>query len=137
MAAHCFVAAANKDGSATILGIVTARGGSGAAIIDEHGHNIGNAVKQADLTAITCVVTDTSTSPEMQTVAPPVTIALAISDTIQQGGLWYVDPLTGYNFTHDLPPAAFPNRQRVYRAVYKFVMSDGVTVGVGEVLLTT
>jgi len=136
MAAHTFVAAANKDGTATVLGIVTGRSATGSAVIDQHGHNIGYAVKQADVSSISFVVTDTSTLPETQTLSGNLTVSAAISDTVQHGGIWWADPSTGYNFTHDLLPAAFPNRARTYRVAYKFTMGDG-SVGAAEVLLTT
>ncbi len=134
---HTIIGRVNKGGTATVLAIVTARNGSGNPAIDKTGKDVGNAVRQADLASITCQVTDTGTTPESVIANPTVTIATSIYDVIQAGGLWNVDNSTGYNFLHDLPPTCFPRRDRTYRVVYTFNMADGVTVGIGELLLTS
>jgi hypothetical protein len=136
MPANRFFAGVNANGSATLLGIVTAQKGSGAPVTDKRGRNIGQAVKQADLSSITASVTDTTTAPETVTYTSPLTISVVMFDVIQYGGLWWIDPVTGYNFLTELPPAAFPVRDRNYRCVIQFASTNGLDVGIAEWILS-
>jgi hypothetical protein len=135
MPANRFFAAVNASGSATLLGIVTATNGSGAAIIDKTGEPIGNAIKAADVAEIDLTVYDMSSEPEQSTYTAILAIGVVLFDTIQYGGLWWIDPSTGYNFETTVPPTAFPTRDQNYRCIVQFKAADGINAGIGEWIL--
>lgn len=85
----------------------------------------GEAVQQADITGISMTVWDlsTETPTEVTGLTDPV-VADTIFDTLQTDSRWTKDS-TGYNFRHDLPPAAFPNGDRKYRVEYLFDPASG------------
>ncbi len=139
MGAATFYGSANKDGTATLIGIVTARQASGAIIVDRQNRNIGNACLQVDILSILLTVSDMTTCPESQVYQTPLDVATVISDAILSGPdeIWFVDDSAGYNFICDIPPVAFPKRDAKYRCVVQFFLSDGVSVGISEFILTT
>jgi hypothetical protein len=108
----------NEDGSATLLGIITARDGTGA--VQASGRKL---IKQADLSAIVCNVYDQA---DLSTavVSPTVTISSVIFDTMQAD--WDGDS-RGYNFKLTLAATAFPTGGRTYEVELKFT-TTGSTV---------
>ena len=112
------------DGSATVIGRVTARNGSGAAtgISGE-----GKFVQQADLSTITAKVFEKDADGVFVeiTPAPTVTVATAILDTVDTTNeIWTVDTI-GHNFIHDLGAVYFPNGGKIVKAEYKFTYVGG------------
>ena len=113
-----------EDGSATVIGRVTARNGSGAAtgISGE-----GKFVQQADLSTITAKVFEKDADGVFVeiTPAPTVTVATAILDTVDTTNeIWTVDTI-GHNFIHDLGAVYFPNGGKIVKAEYKFTYVGG------------
>jgi hypothetical protein len=135
MPANRFFGGVNANGSATLLGIVTAAKGSGARIVDKTGTPIGNAIMSADVQEIDLAVYDMSSEPEQTTYTAILAIGQVLFDTIQQGGLWWIDPATGYNFETTVPPQAFPTRDQNYRCIVQFKAADGINAGIGEWIL--
>lgn len=115
-----------EDGSATVLGRLTARNGTGAAtgVAGE-----GNWLKQADVSTITCAVYDLdSATPSTAISTPTVTVSSAVLDTpVTTTVLWTVDT-TGYNFIHDLAATAFPTGSRRYSVEYKVTLTGGAVL---------
>lgn len=112
-----------EDGTATVLGRLTARNGSGSATgIDGE----GNWLQQADISTITCKIFDLdSDTPGTATETPTVTISSVILDTpITTNVIWTKDT-TGYNFIHDLSATYFPTGERRYRAEYEVTLTGG------------
>ncbi len=115
----------NEDGSATVLGRLTARNGTGAATgIDGE----GKFVKQSDLNAIdynvyVADVDGTFTLVPGQTGA--LTISTVILDTPDASNEIWVQDSVGYNFIHDLPATSFPDPDVEYLAEYKFTFTGG------------
>jgi hypothetical protein len=138
MGASTFYGSANKDGTATLLGIVTARQASGQIVVDRHGRNVGNACLRTDINSILLTITDIGLTPETQTYQATLDVAQVILDEILHGPdeIWFTDDSTGYNFLVDVPPSAFPRRDTKYRCVVQFFLSDGVSVGIGEFILS-
>lgn len=119
----------NEDGSATALGRVTARSGSGTAT-GVNGE--GNWAQQADLSTITCSVFDLDgVTPDTAITTPTVTIATSILDTVVTTNVIWTKDTTGYNFIHDLGAANFPTGGHCYLVEYKFTYADG-TIGWGK-----
>jgi hypothetical protein len=81
------------------------------------------AVKQADLSGITVVVTDEDGTTTLTSTA--VTVSSSVYDTMQTGTVWTEDS-TGYNFKHRVPGTAFPAPGK-YRVEYLFTLTGGVT----------
>ncbi len=132
MDAQDFSGIVREDGSATILGRLVARDGTGAAT-GVRGE--GDFIKQADLSTITCSVFDLDGgSPEVAISTPTVTIADDVLDVpVTSNAIWTKDG-TGYNFLHDLPVATFPTGDNKYRVEYKVTATGGaVSWGVWEV----
>ena len=111
----------NEDGSATILGRVTSRSGSGAATgVDGE----GNWVQQSDLSSIPCAVFDVSNA-NTSIATPSVTISSVILDTpVTTNVIWTIDS-TGYNFIVDLAAASFPIGGHIYAVEYYFTATGG------------
>lgn len=126
MAVNTIDAKWREDGSATVLGRLTARDGTGAwtGVNGE-----GNWLKQADLSTITCAVYDLDTAtPTTATVSPTVTISTSVQDTpVIDGKIWDLDDV-GYNFIHDLASTVFATGGHRYKVEYKFT-TTGSTVG--------
>ena len=121
--ASSFVVQWNEDGSATVLGRITARDGSGAAT-GVNGE--GNWLQQADITSITAKIFDLdSATPDTATATPTVTISTDVLDTpVTTNVIWTVDS-TGYNFVHDLASTSFPSGNRQYRVEYEVTLTGG------------
>lgn len=118
-----------EDGSATVLARITARDGTGA-YTGVRGE--GNWVKQADLSAVTYKVFDTSDTwptPTTATSSGTVTISTSIIDTpVTDGHIWDVDDDTvGYNFLLDLPGSCFPTGDHRYLVEVYFTSTGGST----------
>lgn len=118
-----------EDGTATVVGRLTSRSGSGAAT----GNNgEGNWAQQADLSSITYAVHDVTDEENISSVTSgTVTISSSVFDTPRtasssptMAALWSLDQ-HGYNFIHDIPPAAFPTAGQTYRVEYKFTFANG------------
>ena len=127
-----FTGIVREDGSATILGRLVARDGTGAAT-GVNGE--GNFLKVADISTITCAIFDLdSSTPETSISAPDVTVATDVLDTpVTTNVLWTKDT-TGYNFLHDLASTSFPIGGRNYVVEYKITTTGG-TVGWGRGVL--
>lgn len=113
----------NEDSSATALGRITARDGSGAATgVDGE----GNWLQQADISSITCKVFDLdSTTPDTAIATPTVTVSDAVLDTpVTTNVIWTKDTI-GYNFIHDLANTNFPTGNHTYRVEYKVTLTGG------------
>lgn len=108
----------NEDGSATVLGRVTARDGSGTAT-GVRGE--GNWLQQADLSSITCSVFDLSSeTPDTAIATPTITISSVIVDSPVSTTVLWTEDTTGYNFIVDLAASNFPTGNNVYRVEFKF-----------------
>lgn|SRR3990167_4032548 len=112
----------NEDGSATVLGRLTARNGTGTATgVDGE----GNFIEQADVSTITCKVFDLDGDPDTATSTPTVTISDAILDTpVTTNVIWTKDAY-GYNFIHDLDSTLFPTGDHRYEVEYKITLTGG------------
>lgn len=113
----------NEDGSATVLGRLTARNGTGSAtgVSGE-----GNWVKIADVSTIVCKVFDLdSATPDTPILTPAVTVASAVIDTPVTSDVIWTKDAVGYNFLHDLPPTAFPIGGRAYSVEYEVTLTGG------------
>ena len=103
-----------EDMSVTILARIT-----GAAVA---------AVQIVDVSTITCKVFDlSSTAPTTEIgTSPTVTVATAISDTLQTGSTtrWTKDG-TGYNFLHTIAATYFADPDHRYRVEYIMTPASG------------
>lgn len=121
---NCFSVVWAEDGSATVLGRLTARNGSGSATGVK---GEGNWVQQADVSTITYSVFDLDSSdPDNALVdGSSVTVGDAVLDSpVTTTVLWTRDT-TGYNFVHDLPSTTFPTGGHRYLVEYKVTLSGG------------
>lgn len=113
----------HEDSSATVLGRITARNGSGAKTgVDGE----GKWLQQADISAITCKVfaLDGST-PNTPSATPTVTVSSDVLDTpVATDTIWTKDDV-GYNFIHDLASTLFATGGHRYRIEYKVTLSGG------------
>jgi hypothetical protein len=124
-AAQVWQAKVNEDGTATLLGRVTARDGTGTSVTGE-----GKCLKQADLSSITAKVFDLHDGTTTYTAT--LTISSVVFDSLQVDAIWNLAAdSNGYNFLADLPTTAFPTGGRTYRAEAKFTTTGG-TVGWGR-----
>jgi len=119
-----FKVAWNEDGSATVLGRITARNGSGTAtgVAGE-----GKWLQQADVSTITAAIFDLdgATPDTAATPAPTVTVATDVLDTpVTDDEIWTADTV-GYNFLHDLANTEFPEADRRYRVEYTVTLTGG------------
>ena len=114
----------SEDATATCLGRLTARNGTGAAT-GRAGE--GKFLKQADISAITCKVFDLdSATPDTAVATPAVTISSAILDAPDTTDvIWTVDSW-GYNFIHDIANTVFTEGNRRYRVEYTVTLSAGL-----------
>lgn len=113
----------NEDGSATVLGRITARDGTGTAT-GVNGE--GNWLKVADISTITCVVFDLdSTTPNVATATPTVTVATDVLDTPVTTNVIWTEDTTGYNFLHDLAATLFPTGCRRIQIEYEVTLTGG------------
>lgn len=112
-----------EDGSATVLGRITARNGSGSAT-GVNGE--GNWLEQADISTITCKIFDLDgEDPDTPTETPTVTVADVVLDTpVTSNAIWTKDS-TGYNFLHDLAASYFATGGNRYRIEYKVTLTGG------------
>jgi len=120
----CFSVVWPEDGTATVLGRLTWRSGSGSAtgVAGE-----GNWLQIADVDTITYSAFDLDSSdPDNAFVdGTSVTVATAVLDSpVSTTVLWKKDT-TGYNFIHDLPPATFPTGDRRVLVEYKITLTGG------------
>jgi len=117
----------NEDSSATVLGRITARNGSGSATgVDGE----GNWLQIADISTITCAVydLDDSDTPNTAIATPTVTISSAVLDTpVTTAVLWTKDS-TGYNFIYDLLPAHFPTGNNRYEVEFTITLAGDIVV---------
>ena len=121
-----------EDGTASVLGRVTSRNGSGA-FTGKDGE--GNFAQIAELDSITAKVLEqdefgdfTETTP-----APIVTVATAILDTVKDTSsnvLWDLDEL-GYNFIFDVDAIYFPTKGKIVRVEFKFTFNAANNNAVG------
>lgn len=113
----------NEDGSATVLGRITAAEGTGTAtgVAGE-----GNWLKIVDVSTITCKVFDLdSATPDTPIATPTVTVASAVINTpVTSNALWTKDDV-GYNFLHSLGAANFPTGGRRYQVEYTVTTAAG------------
>ena len=119
----------DEDATATVLGRITAREGTGDAtgIAGE-----GNFLKQADISTITCAVFDLSGSdPNTAIATPTVTIATDVLDAPVTTDVLWTQDATGYNFIHDLASGNFPTGGSRYSVEYTVTLTGG-TVFHGE-----
>lgn len=108
----------SEDGSATLLGRVTSRDGTGA--VQSSGRKL---LKQADLSSVTWKVFDlSSAAPDTAIVSATLTIASVIFDTLQTD--WDVDT-TGYTFKYDVASTVFTEGGHEYQAEVKFTTTGG------------
>ena len=119
-----FAISLKEDGSITILGRITARGGTGLATgVDGE----GNFLKQADISTITCKIFDLeSNTPDTPIATPTVTISTDVLDTpVTTKVIWTKDD-TGYNFIHDLSNTIFTGANRRYEVEYEVTLNGGI-----------
>src|SRR5262245_55863405 len=121
-AAEPYVGRVNEDGSFTILGLITARVGTG---VDAPDPTEGKLIKQADLTSITIAVYDPlGDVPDTPLFTVSPMIADVIYDTLQTTGVWGLLS-NGGNFLYDVPATWVPNGGQSYRIQAKFTTVDG------------
>lgn len=121
-----------EDGSASVLGRVTARNGSGA-FTGKAGE--GNFAQIADIVTITAKVLEQDEFGAFTeiTPAPIVTIAAAILDVpgdTTTNVLWTIDEL-GYNFIFDLDAIYFPTKGKIIRVEFKFTFNAANNNAIG------
>ena len=112
-----------EDGTATALGRITARNGSGSATgVDGE----GNWLQQADISTITYKLFDLDGSdPTTATESGSLTISAVVLDTpVTSNAIWTKDT-TGYNFLHDISNTYFPAANRRYRMEYTVTLTGG------------
>lgn len=115
----------NEDGSATILGRLTARGGSGAATGVE---GEGNWLEQADISSITLKVFDVdSETPNTPVRTATLTIADVILDTPVTSNVIWTRDTVGYNLIYDAPNTDFPTPNNRYDLEFTVVLQGGIT----------
>lgn len=113
----------NEDSTATVLGRIAARNGSGAAT-GKNGE--GKFLQQGDVTTIECSVFDLDgTDPNTEIATPAVVVADAVLDTPVTTAVVWTKDAYGYNFIHNLAPTNFPTGNRRYRVEYKVTLADG------------
>lgn len=114
----------NEDGSATVLGRITARDGSGSATgVDGE----GNWLEQADIDTITYKVFDRdSDTPDTPVVAETsLTVADVMLDTPVTTAVIWTKDTTGYNFIHDIAASVFTTGGHQYEVEYKVTTTGG------------
>lgn len=134
-ASDIFRAAINEDATTTLLGRLCARDGTGAASPTA---TEGNLAKQADISSIEAKVFDLSgTTPTTATQTYTLTVSSVIYDTLQTSGVWgLIDG--GGNFLYDLPAAAVPSSDLIYRVEVSFTFTNGnAAKGKWELTTTT
>jgi hypothetical protein len=118
-----------EDGTATVLGRLVSRSGSGSAtgVAGE-----GNFVQQADLSSITCAVFDLSGgTPDTSIATPTITVSTDVLDTVVTTTvIWTADgtgsaAVTGYNFLVDLAASNFPKGGHVYSVEFTITATGG------------
>jgi hypothetical protein len=124
-----FILNFRKDGSATILGRVTARNGSGAAT-SKFGE--GNYIKSADVSAITCNAYDITAAPTTPISITVDSTAFVTAVTAVPDFLWTYDSV-GYNFIHDIASSTFTSGGHAYEVDYKITLTGGAVLwGIGQ-----
>ena len=125
----------HEDSSATVLGRLTARNGSGA-YTGRQGE--GRWLKEVDITSITCNVFDrSSATPDTPFATPTINVATAIFDSPETNNqLWTKDKI-GWNFLVDLAPSNFPTEDHQIEVEFKVTLTDatvffGSYIGVVE-----
>lgn len=118
----------HEDSSATLLGRITAKNGTGeyTGVPGE-----GNWLKQADIATITGKVFDLDgDTPATPTQEFDVTIATSVIDTPDASGeVWTVDSI-GYNFQWNLPSTYVPSSG--HRIVVEFKVT--LVAGLGSLV---
>lgn len=115
-----------EDGTATVLGRVTARDGSGAAT-GVNGE--GNWIQQADLSSITLSVFDESSAdPDTATATATLTVSSVIQDTPVSTNVIWTRDTTGYNFIYDVTSTYFATGGHVYRLEFKFTTTGSAVL---------
>lgn len=120
-----------EDSTNTVLGRLTARGGSGSAT-GVNGE--GNWLQQADISEITVKTYNLdSETPSTAVYEDTLTVSNVVLDTpVTTQVIWTQDSV-GYNFIVDLPPAAFPDGDVTVRVEFKVTLADtSVFFGVYE-----
>lgn len=116
----------NEDGSATVLGRLTARDGTGAAT-GRKGE--GRFLKRADILTINRKVFDldggSPDSPTNGVSGEDIDIAAVILDTpVTSTEIWTKDSY-GYNLIDDLGPTLFPEGGHHYSVEYRVQTTGG------------
>ena len=113
----------NEDSTATVLGRITARNGSGVAtgIAGE-----GKWLQQADVDSITYKIFDlNSATPDTPIKTATATVSTVVLDTVVTSTeIWTKDAI-GYNFLHDLAAGDFPTGDRIFVLEYVVTLTGG------------
>lgn len=113
----------SEDGSATVYGRLTARDGTGEAIVGQ-----GRCLKHSDVASITFKTYDVE-DPDTIVNSGTVDVPGAVFDALQTSDDDPAWPYAkGFNFRHDLAPANFPVGGKTYVVEYK-ITTNGGTVG--------
>ena len=112
-----------EDSTATVLGRLTARNGTGTAtgVAGE-----GRWLKQADISTIAYKIFDlNSATPDTPIKTDTATVSAVVLDTVVTSTeIWTKDAI-GYNFLHDLAATDFPIGDRLYELEYVVTLSGG------------
>lgn len=119
---HTIYGKFSEDGSAVLLGRVTARDGTGMQM--SSGRKL---LKQADfggVGGISMSVFDLSSDTPLTAISGPTALAVSsvVFDTLQTD--WDVDGV-GYNFMTTVASTVFVTSEHIYRAETKFTTSGG------------
>ncbi len=104
--------------------VATAYQGSSAIILARIIGLDGDPQEKADLSTITCLVTDITPATPEQIDEPAVVIADTVFDVLQTDANWSYDA-TGYNFKHSLAGTCFPEAGHIYEVQYTFTPVGG------------
>lgn len=118
-----FVVVWNEDSTATVLGRLTARNGSGVAtgVSGE-----GKWLQQADVSSIAYKIFDiNSATPDTPIKTGTATVATVVLNTpVTATEIWTKDTI-GYNFLHDLASTDFPAGDHLYSLEYVVTLAGG------------
>lgn len=112
-----------EDSTATVLGRITARNGTGTAT-GVRGE--GNWIEQVDVDTITWKMFDLSSdSPDAEISSGELTVSAVVLDIpISANTIWTKDSV-GYNFLHDVAASNFPTGNHNYRLEYTVILVGG------------
>lgn len=113
-----------ENNSATILGRITARNGSGAAtgVAGE-----GNFIQIADVSSISYDIYDLE-APTTIIADGTLTASDVILDTVVTSNVIWTKESIGYNFIHDLSGTNFANGGKILRIEYHVTLTGGETI---------